>query len=213
MEGDVLRGFTKRYWSHKELAEGLHLSRGHLYRLLEEGHMLGPDVVVAADNLGWDPRRARRFGVDTDRLDADGNPIGPPADGALAKAATLIKTRYSVKPKVYLSSWLASYAYGLKASSVYFIRKRSTGFIPADVVVDGKYGWSEERVIEFGEQTGRMDDTKINKWMIRRTEEFGLDPDIPWVQRRLNGTAAHLRDRVDQAVAVWRERQKNDQQG
>lgn len=203
MDQDVSEGFTRQYWSHKELAAGLHLSRAHLYRLLEEGRILGPDIVIASDSFGWDPKRATRFGVDADRLDADGRPIGPPPEGSLAKAATLAKTKYSVTPKVYVSSWLASFMYGLKENAVYFMRKRK-GFIPADVMIPPrKFGWSEPRVIEYGEQTGRLDDRGIERWVVRRTEEFGLSPDIKWVQDRLAANPKLIRD-VERAMEAWR---------
>lgn len=204
---------TRTFWSHTQLARGMGLSRGHLYRLLENGHMLGPDVVVAAGNLGWDPKRAKRFGADADRLDADGNPRGPAGEGSLAKAATLVKSTYSVTPSVYLSSWLASFAYDLSKQAVYFMRERGA-FIPADVAVgEGryrKYGWSEPRVIEYGEQTGRLNDAGIDQWVVRRTEEFGLSPDIAWVQKRL-AERSGLTSRVERALEAWRASQEADQ--
>lgn len=200
---------TRHFWSHKELAVGMHLSRGHLYRLMDDGQMLPPDVVIAKDNFGWDPKRARRFGADADRLDADGRPMGPANDASLAKAALLAKTKYSVTPKVFLSSWLASFAYDLTSSAVYFMRTRSM-FIPADVVVGGKYGWSEDRVLEFGEQTGRLDEKGIDKWAVRRTAEFGLSPDTPWVQRRL-AERKGLTSRIERAVEAWRKVQEQEE--
>lgn len=206
MESDIDPQLTRRYWNHTELAEGLHLSRAHLYRLLEDGHMLGPDVLVAAGTVGWDPRRARRFGADTDRLDADGRPLGPQADGSLAKAKDLIKTRYSARPRVYVSSWLASYVYGLDKATVFFMRQRDS-FIPADVAVGNKFGWAEDRVIEFGEQTGRLDDRKIDAWVVRRTEEFGLDPKIAWVERRVQ-ERPRLTGALERAVEAWRAEQR-----
>lgn len=199
---------TRRYWSHKELAEGLHLSRAHLYRLLDQGHMLGPDVVIAKDNLGWDPVRARRFGADVDRLDADGRPLGSVGEGSLAKAEMLVKTTYSVTPTLYLSSWLASYCYGMTKSAVYFMRGRG-GFIPADVVAGVKYGWTEGRVIEFGFQTGRLDDEKLDLWAERRTAEFGLSPDVKWVQERL-AERSGLTSRIERALETWRASQAAD---
>lgn len=206
MDQDEKEGLTKRYLSHTELAKELHLSRGHLYRLLDQGQMLGPDIIIAADRFGWDPVRARRFGMEADRLDADGRPIGPPPDGSLAKAATLAKTRYSLTPKVYLSAWLCSFAYGLKKNAVYFMRDRES-FIPADVKIEPKtYGWSEPRVIEFGEQTGRLDDEGIDKWVVRRTAEFGLSPDIEWVRKRLT-ERPKLTRRVEAAMEEWRANQ------
>jgi len=213
MEQDEKEGLTRVFWSHMDLAKGLYLSRGHLYRLLDQGHMLGPDIVIAADRFGWDPKRSQRFGMEADRLDADGRPIGPPPDGSLAKAETLVKTRYSRTPDVYLSSWLCSYAYGLKKNAVYFMRSRSA-FIPADVKIEPKtYGWSEPRVIEFGEQTGRLDGDGIDRWVVRRTAEFGLSPDIAWVRKRLAERPAaeghpSLEDRVNHALEVWREKQR-----
>ncbi|MFC4328270.1 hypothetical protein ACFPC0_10580 [Streptomyces andamanensis] len=203
MDQDFRQDFTRKYWSHKELAAGLSLSRGHLYRLLEDGMILGPDIVIASNSFGWDPKRAKRFGVDCDRLDADGRPIGPPPEGSLAKAAMLAKTKYSVTPKVYVSSWLASFVYGLKENAVYFMRKRAA-FIPADVLIaPRKFGWDETRVIEYGEQTGRLDEQGIDQWVVRRTEEFGLSPDVEWVRKRI---ARHpsLTTAVERAVEAWR---------
>lgn len=203
MKQDEKEGLTRTYWSHMDLAKGLRLSRGHLYRLLDQGQMLPPDIVIAADRFGWDPKRAQRFGMEADRLDSDGRPIGPPPDGSLAKAVTLAKTRYSVTPKVYLSTWLCSYAYGLQKNAVYFMRKRNA-FIPADVKIEPKtYGWSEERVIEFGEQTGRLDAAGIDRWLLRRSEEFGLSPDIAWVQKRL-AERPRLTRPLEAALEQWR---------
>lgn len=208
---DIDPKFTRSYWNHRQLAQGLGLSRGHLYRLLENGQMLPPDIVVAPENYGWDPGRARRFGADTDRLDADGRPLGQAPDGGLAQAEMLIKTRYAVRPKVYLSSWLVSHAYGLGSAAVYFMRKRDN-FIPADVVVgQQKMGWSEPRVIEFGEQTGRMDDAKIDHWAFTRTAEHGLSPDIPWVQSRASKSPA-LRKELEKAVAAWEKKQEEEEE-
>lgn len=207
---DEKEGLTRVYWSHMDLAKGLHLSRGHLYRLLDQGQMLGPDIVIAADRFGWDPKRALRFATDADRLDADGRPIGPPPDGSLKKAETLVKTRYSRTPDVYLSSWLCSYVYGLQKNAVYFMRSRGGprgAFIPADVKIEPKtYGWSEPRVIEFGEQTGRLDDAGIDLWVVRRTAEFGLSPDIAWVRKRL-AEREGLQRRLDTALEEWRGKQ------
>jgi predicted DNA-binding transcriptional regulator AlpA len=198
---------TARYWSHQQLAKGLHLSRAHLYRLLEEGSMLGPDIVIAEGNVGWDPKRAQRFGVDTDRLNADFQPIGPPPDGSLAKARLLVKGTYSKVPSVYVSSWLASYIYGLGQNAVYFMRSRNGGsFIPADVMIAGKYGWSEPRVIEYGEQTGRLADAGIDRWVVRRTRQFGLSPQIRWVQDRI-AARPWLEEEVASALEAWRQTQ------
>lgn len=212
MKEDIQAGFTRQLWSHLELARGLHLSRGHLYRLLEQGQILGPDVVIAPESYGWDPMRARRFGVEADRLDADFRPIGPPPDGSLAKAATLAKSRYSVTPKLYLSSWMCSYVYGLQKNAVYFMRSRN-GFIPADVMIaPKKFGWSETRVIEFGEQTGRLDDSGIDAWAVRRTAEFGLAPDAGWVQKRV-ADRPPLKERVELALQDWHRRAAEDAAG
>jgi predicted DNA-binding transcriptional regulator AlpA len=206
MKQDEKEGLTRVFWSHSDLAAGLKLSRGHLYRLLDQGQMLPPDIVIAADRFGWDPKRAQRFGMEADRLDSDGRPIGPPPDGSLAKAETLAKTRYSVTPQVYLSSWLCSYAYGLQKNAVYFMRKRGA-FIPADVKIEPKtYGWTEARVIEYGLQTGRLDDAGIDTWLLRRTADFGLSPDIAWVSKRLAARKG-LSRRLDEALEQWRESQ------
>lgn len=200
---------TRALWSHKELAEGMGLSRGHLYRLLEDGQMLGPDVVVAKD-YGWNPERAKEFGVEAQRLDENGRSLGPAGDGDLALAEYLVKSKYGSRPQVYLSSWLASYCYGLTKQAVYFMRKRD-GFIPADVALGQgqyrKYGWDESRVIEFGEQTGRLDDKKIDQWVVRRTKDHGLSPDAPWVGRRLAANPK-LTSRVERAMEAWRSSQE-----
>lgn len=201
---------TRRYWSLQDLAEGLHLSRGHTYRLVEGGLMLPPDIVVAPNSFGWDPARARAFGVDTERLNGDFQSIGPPPDGGAARAEELIKTKYAVTPKVYLSSWLASYAYGFKQNAVYFMRKRG-GFIPADVLVASKFGWSEPRLMEYGEQTGRLDQEGIRRWVVRRTEEFGLSPDIPWVAAFVEKhPEAKLGPRLAAAKTTWAIRQAQE---
>lgn len=211
MQGDFKDGFTRRYWSIQELAANLKLSRGHLYRLLTDGQMLGPDIIVAANNRGWDPERVARFGQETGRLDMDGRPLTPVPDGALSKAQELVKTRFLVpRPGIFVSSWLASYIYGLQESAVFFIRKREGGFIPADVVVGKKWGWDERRVIEFGLQTGRLDDDKINKWVFRRTAEFGLPADIGWVKARVE-ERPELAARLTEANELYRKVQEAEE--
>lgn len=210
MAGDI-GPQTRQYWNHRQLAEGLHVSRAHLYRLLADGQMLGPDVLIAPVTVGWEPQRAKRFGADTNRLDADGRPLGPQADGSLAKVKDLIKTRYGSTPTVYVSSWLASYVYGLDKAAVFFARQRHS-FIPADVRVGRKLGWGEERVIEFGLQTGRMDDPRTDAWAVRRTEEFGLSPKIAWVERRVKERPG-LAQELECAKQAWRVRQKAATEG
>ncbi len=202
-------GLLKHYLTHAQLANELHLSRAHLYRVIDEGRMLGPDVIIVDGTYGWDAQRVRRFGIDTDRLDADGRPLVAPSNAASrAKEEMLVKSTYSCTPKKYLSSWVASYVYGLEKGSTYFLRARGT-FIPADVQVGAKkYGWSEARVIEFGFQTGRLDEAKLDAWAVRRTADHGLSPDTDWVRRRLaelpQKAATALTEKLEEARVQWR---------
>ena len=200
---------TQRFWTHTQLAENLGMSRMHLYRWADAGMLLPPDIVIAgSDNLGWAPSRARRFGAELGRLDADGKlRTGPdgqpqPAQQVDAKLAErLAQTTYAKQPKVHLSSWLCSYTYGLKEEAVYFLRKRGA-FITADVALSNRYGWTEPRVLEFGEQTGRLDDAGIDRWAVRRTREFGLSPETPWVAARAKENE-QLSAALRQAVEDW----------
>lgn len=183
---------TRRLLSYGELQRTLHLSRTQTFRLEREGARLLPDVVITPDTKGWEPERVLRYGVETGRLAEDGSPAGgwdeagrPRSrvpDGSLPEMRRLVEEKYSGPPKLYLGSSHCSFLYGLSELSVYFLRERGA-FIPASVRVGDKFfGWNEEEVIEFGRQTGRLDDPQILKnWAVRRTEEFGLDPRTPWV--------------------------------
>lgn len=203
-EHDYLEGFTQVLWSHQDLARGLKLSRGHLYRLLDREQMLPPDVIVLPDSYGWLPERARSFGKDIDRLDEDGNVIPQTPSSTLdkEKASLMVRTRYAKEPQVYLSSWFCSYMYGFNASTVYFIRKRGD-FAPANVLIGkDKYGWDELRAIEIGEQTGRLDDEKIDRWLIRRTAYYGMSPEADWVKQRIQ-ERPHLAKRLESAIETF----------
>lgn len=183
---------TRRLLSYGELHKRLYLSRTQTFRLAREGARLLPDVVVTPGTNGWDEARVLQYGIDTQRLDENGEPSGGwdeqgkprvrVPDGSLPTMRRLVEDKYSAPPKVYLGSAHCSYLYGHTELSVLFLRKRG-GFIPAHVLVgDSLLGWDEEEVIKFGRQTGRLKDPAILRaWAVRRTAEFGLDPNVQWV--------------------------------
>jgi len=184
---------TRRLLSYKQIQDRLYLSRTQLFRLDREGARLLPDAVVVPGTLGWDEKRVLQYGIDTGRLAEDGQPAGGwdgdrprnrVTDGSLPTMRRLVEERYSAPPKVYLGSALCSYVYGHTDLSVLFLRKRG-GFFAANVLIGDKLlGWDEEEVIRFGQQTGRLprtDNTVLKAWAVRRTEEFGMDPNVPWV--------------------------------
>lgn len=189
-EGDI-GDKTRKLLSYKELEDRLYLSRTQLFRLNREGARLLPDALVVPGTLGWEDKRVLQYGIDTGRLAEDGQPAGGwdgdrprnrVVDGSLPTMRRLVEEKYSAPPKVYLGSALCSFVYGHTDLSVLFLRKRG-GFFPADVVIGGKLlGWDELEVIKFGRQTGRLSDPDTLKaWAVRRTEEFGMDPNVPWV--------------------------------
>lgn len=182
---------TKRYLSYSEVQQRLFLSRTQTFRLEREGARLLPDVVVTPGTLGWDAERVLRYGVATGRLAEDGQPAGGwdgdrprnrVQDGSLPEMRRLVEEKYSAPPRVYLGSAHCSYLYGLTDLAVLALRRRGA-FIAATVKVGDKFlGWNELEVIKFGRQTGRLADPDIlRRWAVRRTEEFGLDPNTPWV--------------------------------
>lgn len=189
---DINPNVTKRYLSYGEIQERLYLSRTQLFRLEREGARLAPDVVVTPETRGWSPERVLKYGIQTGRLDKegkpaggwteDGRPLNRVPDGSIAEMRRLVEDHYSAPPKVYLGSTHCSYLYGLTDLAVYFLRTRGA-FIPANVKVGEKFlGWAEDEVILFGKQTGRLDDPEtLRNWAVRRTQEFGMDPNTPWV--------------------------------
>lgn len=187
---------TRHLLGYGEVHKRLFLSRTQTFRLEREGARLLPDVIIAPGTMGWSAERVLRYGVDTGRLTEDGQPAGGwdgdkprnrVADGSLPEMRRLVQEKYSAPPKVYLGSSLCSYVYGLGELAVFFLRDRGA-FIPASVRVGEKFlGWDEEQVIKFGRQTGRLADPDILvKWAIRRTVQFGLDPNVTWVQSLLD---------------------------
>lgn len=189
-DGDI-GPFTKRYLGYGELQERLYLSRTQTFRLERDGARLLPDVIVTPGALGWDEERVLRYGIDTKRLGEDGQPAGGwdgdkprnrVEDGSIPAMRRLVEERYSAPPRLYLGSAHCSYLYGLTDLAVLALRRRGA-FIPASVRVGDKFlGWTETEVIKFGKQTGRLADPEILRaWAVRRTEEFGLDPNVPWV--------------------------------
>lgn len=189
-DGDI-GPLTKRYLGYGELQERLYLSRTQTFRMERDGTRLLPDVVVTPGALGWDEERVLRYGIDTKRLAEDGQPAGGwdgdkprnrVEDGSTPAMRRLVEERYSSPPRLYLGSAHCSYLYGLTDLAVLALRRRGA-FIPATVRVGDKFlGWTETEVIKFGKQTGRLADPEILKvWAVRRTEEFGLDPNVPWV--------------------------------
>lgn len=184
---------TRRLLSYKQVEDRLFLSRTQLFRLDREGARLLPDAVVVPGTNGWDDKRVLQYGIDTGRLDENGQPAGGwdqgrprnrVTDGSLPAMRRLVEEKYSAPPKVYLGSALCSFVYGHTDLSVLFLRKRG-GFFPADVVIGDKLlGWDEQEVIKFGQQTGRLpkkDPGLLKAWAVRRTEEFGMDPNVDWV--------------------------------
>lgn len=182
---------TQRLLSYREVQERLFLSRTQTFRLEREGARLHPDVLIAPSTSGWREDRVLQYGIDTGRLAEDGQPAGGwdgdrplnrVPDGSIPAMRRLVEEKYSGPTRTYLGSTHCSFLYGLQDLAVYFLRKRGA-FIPATVLVGDKFfGWDEEEVIRFGRQTGRLHDPAILKrWAIRRTEEFGLNPDVPWV--------------------------------
>lgn len=190
---------TKRYLSYGELQQRLFLSRTQTFRLEREGARLLPDVIVTPGTMGWDPERVLRYGIETQRLAEDGQPAGGwdgdrprnrVQDGTLPAMRRLVEEKYSAPPRVYLGSALCSYLYGLTDLAVLALRRRNA-FIPASVKVGDRFlGWNEGEVIRFGRQTGRLSDSNVLKrWAVRRTEEFGLDPNVAWVAEILGDGA------------------------
>jgi predicted DNA-binding transcriptional regulator AlpA len=197
-EGDI-GDATKRFLSYGELHERLYLSRTQTFRLEREGARLLPDVIVTPGTLGWDDARVLRYGVETKRLAQDGQPAGGwdgdrprnrVEDGSLPEMRRLVEEKYSAPPRVYLGSAHCSYLYGLTDLAVLALRRRNA-FIPASVRVGDKFlGWNELEVIKFGRQTGRLSDpATLRAWAVRRTEEFGLDPNTAWVVELLGEDA------------------------
>lgn len=196
---DYQEGYTRVLWSHSDLAANLGIPRGQLYRDVPSGELLQPDVWIAPGSSGYDPERCIEFGKAIGRLGRNGRPLRRPKTDWAARAAA-VAPDFAVTTDVYLSSWYCSYLYGLQKSTVYFIRQRG-GFICADVLIGkNKYGWAEPRVIEIGEQTGRLDDEKIDAWVVRRTAEFGLSPRTDWVERRV-ASRPDLKNTLDTAIA------------
>lgn len=182
---------TRRYLSYSQLHARLYMSRTQTFRLEREGARLLPDVVVTPGTKGWSEKRVLEYGVDTGRLREDGEPAGgwengrPVSrveDGTLPAMRRLVEEKYSAPPKVYLGSVHCSYLYDNTELAVLFLRRRNS-FMPAQVLVGERaLGWDELEVIRFGRQTGRLDDPAVlKKWAVRRTTEFGLDPNTPWV--------------------------------
>lgn len=182
---------TQHLLSYRQVQERLYLSRTQTFRLEQEGARLLPDVTITPGTSGWKEERVLQYGIDTQRLSEDGQPIGGwdgdrpinrVPDGSIPAMRRLVQEKYSAAPRVYLGSAHCSFLYGLQDVAVYFLRKRGA-FIPASVVVGGRvFGWEEGEVIRFGRQTGRLHDPQVLKrWAVRRTEEFNLDPNVPWV--------------------------------
>lgn len=179
------------FLSYTDAARVLGLSRTQMYRLQDAGRLAPPDVLIAPDTWGWSIDRALRFGQDTLRLDFDGTPLATPSDGTLRRHPELIKEKYTQRAQVYLSSWVCSAVYSQKKDSVFFMRKRgdfpnAAARIGTQPNKRGRYGWEEDPVIEFGFQTRRMTDDKLDLWMVRRTLDFGLPVTDPIVSRRVD---------------------------
>lgn len=182
---------TRHLLSYTDLQKKLYLSRTQTFRLEREGARLAPDVMIASGKKGWDPDRVLRYGVDTGRLHPDGSPAGGwdatgrainrAPEGSIPEMRRIVEEKYSTPPEVYISPVQCSLLYGLGEINVFFLRRRGT-FIPAAVKIGRDLGWDEKEVIQFGYQTGRLEDPEtLRNWAHRRTEEFGMDPRTPWV--------------------------------
>jgi hypothetical protein len=86
---------------------------------------------------------------------------------------------------LYLGMVACGYVLDQGRMTTYFKRDRG-GFFTADVLVGkNRHGWRESRVIEFATEDGDMTDEKLRRWVVRRTLEFGMPVDTPWVREYL----------------------------
>ncbi|RZF02935.1 helix-turn-helix domain-containing protein [Streptomyces albidoflavus] len=187
---DVAPGQTRMYMSQGEVAERIGLSRNGVGRLLNQGHFATPDVWIARYLKGWDEQRVVEFAQAAEILDADGQrridpktgkPVNP-TDGARTRSEALhklVSEHYSTPPTMYLGTALIAACYQQAPAAVYITRGRSR-FIPADIVISTRFGWDEQRIIEFGHQAGKFKtDDRVAEWALERTTQYHL-PAADW---------------------------------
>jgi len=192
---DVAPGYTRMYLSQSEVAEKLGLSRTHVGRLVRTNLFPTPDVWIATYLNGWSEERAIEFGQDAGILDAHGARLLDPETGrpvALTDGArtrtdrlrNLIADKYSEPPVPYLGTALIAALYQQAPAAIYTTRNR-VRFIPADVVICTRFGWDEERIIEFGHQASKFKTpNRPDEWAIERTVQHKL-PAADWATQRI----------------------------
>lgn len=202
---DFESGRTARYVPQEGVGALLHISRNHVARMEKTGLLPTADVWVAKYLRGWEPERILTFGREAEIIDATGNHLHGPAKTRALKATTaaLVSEHYSQPTRMYLGTSLIGKLLRLDSFSVYTVRYREQ-WEAADVQVGTRFGWDEERVIRFGKQTGRIDEARVDQWMVERTAEHGLDPRTDWVLKRVRNRPA-----TDEAVKAYRIAAKN----
>lgn len=183
---------TVLYIPQTDVGTILHISRNHVARMEKSGLLPTADVWIAAYLRGWDPYRISRFATEAGLIDADGNKAKGPASSPARKQETkdLITASYSEPTRLYLGTVLVAALLGREYSAVYAARDRDQ-WESADVQVGTRFGWDEQRVIRFGQQSGRIGNARVDEWMIERTADYGLDPLAPWILERIEaGTAS-----------------------
>ncbi|MGA5183044.1 helix-turn-helix transcriptional regulator [Streptomyces pseudogriseolus] len=192
---DVAPGHTRMYLSQSEVAERLGLSRTHVGRLVRTGLFPTPDVWIASYLNGWSEDRTVQFGKDAGILDDNGvrriDPeTGRPValtDGARTRTDRLrgiITEKYNEPPATYLGTALIAALYQQAPAAIYTTRNR-VRFIPADVVICTRFGWDEERILEFGHQAGKFKtDNRPDEWAVERTVQHKL-PAADWATDRI----------------------------
>jgi predicted DNA-binding transcriptional regulator AlpA len=180
---------TVRYMTIVEAAEVMQVAKSTVERDMARGEMIPPDVLVLPRGVGWSRSRVMDFAVDSYRLDEDGSPItmGPRSRSRLRDTVRDIveSPKYARKTALYLGVVACGYVLDQGRMTTYFKRDRGV-FFPADVLVGkNRHGWKESKVIEFATEDGDMTDEKTARWVVRRTLEFGMPVDTPWVQRYL----------------------------
>lgn len=143
----------RKYLGLHDLCDLVDVTENSLRNIRDNGMLPDPDIRIGPSS-GWDPERAFRWGVETGRLDNAGNPLRRKA-GRPPKGFTPPDWWKVPHPRVYLSSTGAALKLGLEANSLYLLRERGN-FITADVIIGDRLGWSPDRVVQFGAQTGRL---------------------------------------------------------
>lgn len=203
---DYLEGHTRRYVSQSQAAAQLGIARNHVARMEDNGLLPTADVWIATYLRGWDPDRLHRFAMDAGLQDADGNRltddrgrlIGPASTPAQKKhTLTLVANHYSQPTRTYLGSTLVAALMQRDYSAVYTARSRER-WTHADVQVGTRVGWDEQRMIDEGLRSGRIDHDRVTEWALERSLRFDLDPNTDWVR---NQAAEHPELRTQLAKA------------